>query len=203
MNHDQINDLKHPAPLPRDEVKETAWLSACCEFHRCLNSAPITRQKTHIEKWLWSLAAVASLGILCAIVFTTSDSPPQSTAEINSATEIEKVFLEGHQLFGNQLKAVSVSGDEITWHLHDAASSRPSPPQLVTLTIQDKNHPDVQLATYIGTPIDFEYRGETHELEFLPDATDKIIAYGKNIYWDSGSPTSPIIDARYTNLPTP
>ena len=139
--------------------------------------------------------------VCAAIVLTNTGQPlPTPPTEARHSVEIEAVFREGHRLFGNRLKAVSVSGEQITWHLHDSNPAQAAPPQLVTLTIQDKNRSDVHLATYTGTPIDLEYDGQQHELEFLPDAAGQVIAYGNDIHWHSASPSSPIVHVEYTDL---
>lgn len=198
MSPDPVNDLRQPTPAPSREVMDTAWLSACCEFHRN-NQIPPRKTRTHSHSWVWPMAAVASIGILCAILFTKPDPIQAPSPNLSHTTEIENVFQQGHQLFGDQLKAVSISGDQITWHLRDTPVQHTHPPQIVTLTLKHNKHPNTHLAAYTGTPINLELEGKQHELEFLPDTSGNVIAYGDEIYWESDSPSSPITHARFQN----
>ncbi len=193
MSHDPLDTLSTSTPAPSEEAMEKAWLSACCEFHRTRHTPP---KPTLIHKWIWPLTAAAVLALLCTILFTPSPPLSPSQTQTPDPLEMAHVFRQGQQLFGNRLKAVSISGDNITWHLHQSSPHQTPPPQVVTMEIKNPNEPNIYLTGYAGTPINIQYAGRQHELEFLPDATGQVIVYGNDIYWDSGTPASPITHAK-------
>jgi|GEM_PF-5657674 len=200
MNPDSDNHFKETPPAPDPKVMEAAWTAAVCEFHRSQHNQP----KTNLIQWIWPVAAAATIAILCALLISkphqpTTHSTTQNTPTTETPPDLAKLYNQGQQLFGNQLQAVTVTKNSVVWHLNEKTQPAPVTDQFVTLTLHQKNTPDLHIATRSGTPVDVNYQGETHQIEFLSDASDKIIAVGDEIYWDSEMLESPIQDSRLRN----
>lgn len=185
--------LGQPAPPPSPQTMENAWNAAACEFHRNIN----TRAKPSPIRWLWPLAVAATIAILCGIIVTQPTTHPTNiTANPSTSSprpNLTELYTQGRQLFGNQLQAVTVSKNSVVWHLSDDTSPTHNlPDQLITLTLTNNNTPDLYIATNPGSPVNLEYDGQTHQVEFLPDASDEIIAIGDGIYWDTHALNSPM-----------
>lgn len=194
--------LGQPAPAPSSETKENAWTAAACEFHRNTN----TRPKPSPIRWLWPLAAAATIAILCGIIFTQPSTPTSHSAATPPTSalppNLTELYTQGRKLFGNQLQAVTVSRNQVVWHLSDDTSPTHQTPsdQLITLTLINNRTPDLHIATNPGSPVSLEFDGQTHQVEFLPDASDEIIAVGDGIYWDSHTISSPMKMAQLQSI---
>lgn len=189
------SDFKAPfdeaAPTPDPRAMEAAWTASVCEFHRRIHM----QQKPSPARWLWPVAAAAAIAILCGIIAiqpasTTPITPAPSSAP--ARPNLTQLYTQGRELFGNRLQAVTVSKNRVVWHLSDDASPARSSDQFVTLTLNNPNSPDLHIATNPGSPVNLKYDGRIRQVEFLPDVSDKIIAVGDGIYWDTHTPGSPM-----------
>lgn len=193
MNHDPEAPFTITPPKPSTEAMEAAWTAAACEFHRNLhkqsqNSAPHT-----LIRWIWPLAAVATIAILCGLLVTRpANVQPTHQSQTQLRPNLTQLYNQGRQLFGDKLEAVTVSKNQVIWHLTDDLTPPHRTDQLITLTLNYQQPSELFIATSPGTPLDVEYQGETHQVEFLPNASNQVMAIGDGIYWDSDQPESPM-----------
>jgi hypothetical protein len=193
MKNQSTDSLRQNPSQPGPETMETAWQAAATEFHnnRNLHGLHIKKSKSSVIQWLWPLAAVAIIAILCAIILTPP-SQKHDPKPHNQAPDITQIFHQGQQLFGNRLHAVTISKDKIVWHLNETADSHQQSDQLVTVALRQPKQSDLYIATTPGIPIELQYQGESHTVEFLPNVSNNIIAVGEGIYWDTEDPLSPM-----------
>jgi hypothetical protein len=185
-----------PPPRPMPEAMEAAWTAAACEFHRrrARRSTPAA-----IARRFWPLAAAAAVAILCVAVFMRP-APRQSSETTAAQPPLEQLFTQGRLLFGARLQAVTVTRNQVVWHLSEQADPAPAPDQFVALAVHSGQTAPLYIAAVPGQPVTIDYQGKPREVEFLPDASDCIIAVGDGILWKAGSPESPITNARIENL---
>jgi len=195
MNREEDNPLQIPAPPPDPEAMDAAWNAAAAEFHR----SRAARAKASPIRWIGPVAAAAAVAILCAVPFLRRPHPVDSSLG-KKPPALEQIFAQGRRLFGDRLQAVTISKNRVVWHLSEDPDPVPASDQFVTLALRGEDTPVLYIAASPGTPVTIPYDGAPREIEFLPDASDQIIAMGDGIYWDSESPDSPIDRARLRNL---
>lgn len=199
---DNLEDIfSQKAPEPCHQAKEAAWQAAALEFHR-------SQHKRQREAWgklrLWVPLAAAAVIAVCGVVFYYSlDTEPAQMVQAESHAEendIRQLFVQGRELFGDNLEAVTISRGKVTWHVKDGASQNFSNDQLVILTLKGADQASQLIAATPGVPVPVVYQGQTREVEFLPDSQDQVIAVGDGVYWNSKEAKSPIHNQKIVTL---
>jgi len=180
-----FDELKNDPPVPSPGAKKEAW-ERSLEAYR----DPSTPVKFNLGRTGMFTMIAAALALVAAIMAILRPSNFES-GPIVETDETREIFDEGLALFGDRLKAVTVSRNGVTWHLTDEASVLHSP-QLIRVRLRN----DEEMVTRAGQVVPISFQGNSYEVEFLEDADGKIVAIGDETLWEGDEDELPYVAAQ-------
>jgi hypothetical protein len=203
MNTDPLEELGQGSLTPDLGAHRQAWQAARETFaDACVSHHRIKSR----WRFLTPVTSIAALFVACAALWVTLHRDPRAGATHPtplSNASLGDFFIQGRELFGSQLMAVTVINGQPTWQLAETNEESISQPQpvIAIARITDPQGELVQVAALPGMPVKIPFGGRELQVEFLPTGNDQLLVTGPSLVWSSDQGSSPISSPSITALP--
>ncbi len=200
MSTDPLDELGKGSLAPDMAAQRRAWRVARDTF------AAESGTRPGLWRYFAPLTSIAALIIACAALMMAMHhelpaTPPRTLPLTNGA--LRDFFIQGRELFGNQLIAVTVIKGQPTWQLmEEGGESGPRfQPVVAIARITDSKGMVTEVAALPGMPVKIPFNGSDLQVEFLPTGNDQLLVTGPSLVWSSEQPSSPISSPSIAALP--
>lgn len=203
MSTDPLDELGKGGLEPDMVAQRQAWQAARETF------ADAHAKPGRSSRWRYfaPLTSAAALIVACAALWLALHrEPPAKVAgpvPLSNAA-LRDFFIQGRELFGSQLIAVTVVNGQPTWQLSEGggeSGALPQQPVVAIARITDPQGSVAQVAALPGMPVKIPFDGRDLQVEFLPTGNDQLLVTGPSLVWSSDQASSPLSFPSIAPLP--